>query len=142
MCTESHKIYKYRSILTETCTLLYQLLMAKMRCKISKSKIDSNYAEQPFIIAYRLSNEGDTKAYRFMSRNLEYNTGFNPFDRLANIIDEKSTHATKYHTYRNELNMSLDVHPIYRTNIFIPDHERISFTRIRLISHNLKIETG
>ena len=117
-------------------------VIAKRRCKFLKSKLESNDAEQPFIIAYRLSNEGDTKAYRFMSRSLEYHTVFNPFIKLANIIDEKSGHATKYHTYRNELNVSLDVHPVYRTNIFIPDHERMSFSRIRLISHNLKIETG
>ena len=38
--------------------------------------------------------------------------------------------------------MSMDVHPIYRTNIFIPDYLRVSFSRIRLMSHNLKIETG
>ena len=31
---------------------------------------------------------------------------------------------------------------IYRTNIFIPDYLHVSFSRIRLISHSLKIETG
>ena len=119
-----------------------QHVIAKRRRKFVKSKLESNDAEQPFIIAYRLCNEGDTKAYRFMSRNLDNNTVVNPFSDLSNIINEKAMHATKYHTYLNELNVSLDVHPIYRNNIFIPDHERMSFTRIRLISHNLKIETG
>ena len=36
----------------------------------------------------------------------------------------------------------MEVHSIYRTNIFIPDYQRVSFSRIRLISHSLKIETG
>ena len=119
-----------------------QHVIAKRRCKFVKAKLDLNDVEQPFIIAYRLCSEGNTQAYRFMSRNLAYNTKCNPFFNLANVIVEKASHSTKYHTYKNELNMSLEVHPVYRTNIFIPDHERVSFSRIRLMSHNLKIETG
>ena len=38
--------------------------------------------------------------------------------------------------------MHMNVHPVYRTNTFIPDYLRVSFSRIRLISHALKIETG
>ena len=40
-----------------------------------------------------------------------------------------------------ELNPNLTVHPLYNANN-IPEHCRISFTRIRLSSHYLKIETG
>ena len=77
-----------------------------------------------------------------MSRNLAYNTECNPFSNLEIFIIGKASHGTKYKTYKDELNRSLEVHPVYKTNIFIPDHERTSFSRIRLISHNLKIETG
>ena len=77
-----------------------------------------------------------------MSRYLQYNTESNPFDNLVNIINNRASHATKFHTYVNELNSSMDVHSIYRTNIFIPDYQRVSFSRIRLVSHSLKIETG
>ena len=45
-------------------------------------------------------------------------------------------------TYINELNVPLNLHPIYTTNVFIPDYLRESFSRIRLMSHNLKIEKG
>ena len=45
-------------------------------------------------------------------------------------------------TYVSELNVSLSAHLIYKTKVYIPDHERIAFTRLRLMSHNLKIETG
>ena len=117
-------------------------VIAKRRCKFVKSKLELNDAEQPFIFAFRLCNEGDTQAYRFMSRNLAYNTECNPFSNLENFIIGKASHGTKYKTYKDELNRSLEVHPVYKTNIFIPDHERTSFSRIRLISHNLKIETG
>ena len=36
----------------------------------------------------------------------------------------------------------MTVHPIHTTNLFIPDFQRESFSRVRLMSHNLKIETG
>ena len=36
----------------------------------------------------------------------------------------------------------MDIHPIYTANTFIPDFPRQSFSRVRLMSHNLKIETG
>ena len=45
-------------------------------------------------------------------------------------------------TYLNILNVTMDVHPIYTSDMFIPDYQRVSFSRIRLMSHNLKIETG
>ena len=38
--------------------------------------------------------------------------------------------------------MSMVVHPIYTSLEFIPDYLRVAFTRIRLMSHNLKIETS
>ena len=34
------------------------------------------------------------------------------------------------------------LHPIYDTYIYIPDYQRVAFSRIRLMSHNLRIETG
>ena len=77
-----------------------------------------------------------------MSKCLQYNTNSNPFDSLANAINNRANYATKYQVYVNELNRSMDVHSIYRTNTFIPDYLRISFSRIRLISHSLKVETG
>ena len=46
------------------------------------------------------------------------------------------------YTYVNTLNATMKVHPIYTTNMFIPDYQRESFSRLRLMSHNLKIETG
>ena len=34
------------------------------------------------------------------------------------------------------------IHPVYTTNKFIPDYQMMSFSQVRLISHNLKIEIG
>ena len=66
----------------------------------------------------------------------------NPFVAIADSIKDRALTSSKFHVYANELNISLNVHPIYKSSIFIPDYQRQSFSRIRLISHNLKIETG
>ena len=36
----------------------------------------------------------------------------------------------------------MNVHRIYSANLYIPDFLRRAFTRTRLMSHNLKVETG
>ena len=77
-----------------------------------------------------------------MYKYIVYNVEVNPFLDLVNVIHEKARYATKFNTYVSELNVTMNVHPIYRTNMFIPDYLRESFSRVRLMSHNLKIETG
>ena len=46
--------------------------------------------------------------------------------------------ATKITTYLNEMT----VHPVYRTKEYIPDYKRQSFTRLRVLSHQLRVEVG
>ena len=117
-------------------------VLAKKRATFIKSKLLENDIEQPFIFTFRLCNEHRTTAYRFMSKCIEHTTVVNPFQTLINCIYRKSIHGTKMNTYVNTLNTTMDVHPIYTTNIYVPDYLRESFTRLRLMSHNLKIETG
>ena len=50
-----------------------------------------------------------------------------------------SAAGTKFRTYCN-INRDLSVHNDYST--YIPEHLRIAFTRVRLSSHRLRIETG
>ena len=54
----------------------------------------------------------------------------------------KPVTATKYHTYKTELNPDLSLHEVYSSRDYVPDYVRQAFTRIRLMSHNLKIEKG
>ena len=48
--------------------------------------------------------------------------------------------ASKVDTYQ-AINPSLNTHSVYK-NSNIPEYARISFSRLRLIAHSLKIETG
>ena len=66
-------------------------------------------------------------------------------EELSNIreaIRSAPASSTKSHTYLS-LNPTLEVHPLYTDcNRTIPDYLRISFTRFRMSSHMLRVETG
>ncbi|KAK7028015.1 hypothetical protein SK128_012938 [Halocaridina rubra] len=63
-------------------------------------------------------------------------------EQLKQQIRCKPDTASKFVNYRSELNSGLDVHKIYKKSVYIPDYLRVSFTRLKLMSHTLKIETG
>ena len=64
-------------------------------------------------------------------------------DNLRGKIN--SSERTKYNTYRT-INPDLSQHVAYSksksTSGFVPEYARISFSRMRLSSHRLRIETG
>ena len=49
--------------------------------------------------------------------------------------------GSKATTYKN-INDSLSVHDVCNIRTYIPDFKRVSFSKFRLSSHHLKIETG
>ena len=73
---------------------------------------------------------------------MEYDIDLNPFVNLISGIREKALEGSKFNTYMHELNRSLNFHSIYSSSVFVPDYLRQSFSRLRLMSHCLKIETG
>ena len=117
-------------------------VISKRRCKYLRDMIELNDLEQPFTYVYKLCKDNNTPTFRYLSKCLSYDLELNPFVAIADLIRDRALLSTKLNTYKNELNPSLNVHPIYKSNMFIPDYQRQSFSRIRLISHSLKIETG
>ena len=93
-------------------------------------------------MVYRLCQQVSTPGYRFLSNALEANININPLDQIRTNIRNKPIEATKFEMYKTHLNPSLTVHPLYTERIFIVDHKRQAFTRLRLMSHSLKVETG
>ena len=57
-------------------------------------------------------------------------------------LRERGRDATKFNTYTTELNRSMSIYPVYTTDKFIPDYQRMSFSQVRFMSHSLKIEIG
>ena len=56
-------------------------------------------------------------------------------ERMLSAVNTKST------TYCS-VNPDLSVHSVYCSNIIVDDDFRVAFTRLRLSSHRLRIETG
>ena len=72
---------------------------------------------------------------------LKQNVQDNTLESIANGVRESSRNVTKINVYGSEMKPSLGVHKLYSANRYIPDFCRVSFTRLRLMSHNLKVET-
>ena len=61
--------------------------------------------------------------------------------RAVERIRNAPPSATRFHTYTS-LNPDFTRHPVYYNYGTIPDYLRITFTRFRLSSHMLRVETG
>ena len=100
--------------------------------------------DDPLMFSLELTRTGNKKTYQYIERLLM------PMDYAGEALAVlkhriSQSDRTKYITY-NKINSSFDVHPVYsRVTVitpFIPEHLRLSFTRLRLSSHRLRIETG
>ena len=78
-----------------------------------------------------------TKGFVFLSNLL------NPLTQSDGSVIEKfrTQDTSKARTYK-EINPEMKVHNVYKSTEYINERERLSFTRFRLSSHHLKIETG
>ena len=117
-------------------------VILKRRSKYLRSIVDANDRELPFTIALGMCKHINTPGFKYISKCLRYDIGLNPLSAIVEAIKIRCADSTKYRTYATVLNPTLSLHPIYDTNIYIPDYQRVAFSRIRLMSHNLKIETG
>ena len=113
------------------------------RCfQFLKSKFEIVDCDQPFHYVYQLCHSKRTPAVNFISNVLSYNCNVNPLSKVADEIRLRSVNGTKFSTYINELNLYLSQHSLYTSNFLIPDYQREAFSRLRLMSHSLRIETS
>lgn len=77
-----------------------------------------------------------------MIHALQYGCNVDPLDEVRVSVRVKTQTASKYIAYRTALKPKLSMHPAYSTTEFIPDNKRQALTRLRLMSHDLRIETG
>ena len=95
-----------------------------------------------FHIVLNLCRNTNTKGFRFIQEALQYDCYANPLTNIISLVLNKPEDATKFNTYKTVLNPGLRVHPVYSRDQYVPDFTRVAFTRLRLMSHDLKIETG
>ena len=106
------------------------------------SKRENVDMELPFNLVYEMCRDSGTPGFRFLSNVLNQNDQPKSLECIAREVRERSENATKLSIYLTDFNPSLSVHKVYSTTQYIPDFYRVSFTRLRLMSHNLRVETG
>ena len=117
-------------------------VIEKRRRNFLLTKMRNQNAEEPFQIVLDLCRSVNSPGYRFLKKTLQNDMQLDSLEPIRTLIRNKPQSATKYVTYHSELNPTLTVHCIYGNNVYIPDYLRAAFTRFRLMSHNLKVETG
>ena len=98
--------------------------------------------DDPFRFALDLTHAGNVTLSRYINNILTVNNHIaEANDNLHERI--RTSIRTKFVTYY-DINPTMVVPNVYAVNnrSIVPEHYRIAFTRLRLSSHNLKIETG
>ena len=92
---------------------------------------------KPLRKTFTICESKKTDGYRFLFKIQ------NPTTRDSSSVEQEFQKQTssKAVTYKS-INPSLSLHAAYTTSDYIDERERLVFTRFRLSSHHLKIETG
>ena len=105
----------------------------------------STMTDDPFMYCLNLTLHSRNKTARYIASVLDYQG-----DVLALALDRVLRHNVLTSTASERqayvfMNPSLSVHNVYTNmdlSVPVPEHQRLAFSRLRVISHNLRIETG
>ena len=128
--------------LTESGIPPAQFIVSSKRKRFFMSKLSNPDGEEPFHIVYEMCRAANSPGYRFIQTSLVFNDQIDPLGEIILSIRNKPASATKYVTYRDALNPNLRIHRLYTDKLYISDYTRVAFSRLRLMSHSLRIETG
>ena len=125
-------------ILLETGMPTLKELVWNRTVKFIKKNITDGNDETPLEKAYKMCKDKNTKGYRYLKNLLD-----NPIKETVEDLRKEfgNVQGTKAETYR-KINPELKVHNLYTSKYYIEESKRLSFTRFRLSSHRLKVETG
>ena len=113
-------------------------LIKKRTCAFMKKELNSERTrDTPLIKIYKLCETKRTKGFVFLNKIVNPTT---PSD--VSLVEKfRNQDTSKARTYR-EINPELVTHKVYTASEYINERERLSFTKFRLSSHHLRIETG
>jgi hypothetical protein len=122
---------------------LDSLIMKRRLSFITQFKTNSS-DDVPLAIVLKMCQQANTRAYRFLENTRNY-IG----DPVLNNISELKIRCTRREESSSKcaiyikMNPELVVHDVYENSTqYTPDHLRVSFSRFRLSSHNLRVELG
>ena len=100
-----------------------------------------NIDGDPLMFALEMTEQENIVMHRHIQNLLT--TPDNILETNISAVKERimPSQKTKAITYR-ELNPDLSIHPVYTGKTIVDDDLRTSFTRLRLSSHRLRVETG
>lgn len=105
-----------------------------------QAKVPRLDCEDPLWKAIELCRTVNTKTFQHISKMLENDSDIIKEDQEQRVQRIQTSTSTKRVTY-SAMNPSFEQHKIYRSES-LKEYKRIEFTRFRLSSHNLKVETG
>ncbi len=106
--------------------------------------LNGSSGDEPLAMVLNMCREANTKGYRLLMNTVEYvgDPVVNNIHSLREQCITKRDILSRIDTYMS-LNPNLVVHPVYMVSEhYIPDYQRISFSRFRLSSHRLRVESG
>ena len=126
--------------LVEADMASFQSLVKHRMKKYLQKKIPKIDSEYPLWKAIELCRSADTASFRFIQRVLDDETEVIKEDKSSRVESLTASESTKRMTYVS-LNPTIQQHKVYK-NDCLQEHKRKEFTRYRVSSHNLKVETG
>ena len=108
----------------------------KMMIEERKDMVDD-----PLMFALELTAKDNRVTNRYIQDVLNEEGDIIENDMRKRKDKIRSSHRTKLRTYCL-VNPDLSVHPTYTSEEIVDDDYRVAFTRLRLSSHRLRIETG
>ena len=138
------------AVRSQTCNDLVQIELAQPDGKtvIQETQLSflrkltnrSDFVVSPAHLALRLSRRASTAASSYVDKLLKETPG-SLRDQNLRIVQERisESQSSRRRAYA-DLNGSFTYHPVYTSNV--PEKARMAFTKLRLGSHRLKIETG
>jgi hypothetical protein len=119
-------------------------LIMKRRIAFITKFLRNAAGDEPLCKVLDICRPASTKSYKILQIAIDYEGDpvRNNIECLKERCRQRSATSSKVYTYL-QLNPELSVHKVYESRIeAIPDHERQAFSRFRLSSHRLRIETG
>ena len=126
------------TVLLEAGMLSLRNLVIKRTSGFLKKELCADQTDDtPLRKIFTICKTKKTGGYRFLSQTE------NQANQNSNTVEQEFQKQTssKALTYKS-INPSLSMHAAYTTPDYVDERERLVFTRFRLSSHHLKIETG
>ena len=117
---------------------LKELIIKRTSTFIKKELGCDRIADTPLRKIFKICQSKRTGGFRFLN-NISAHTTTGNDNSVLHAFRQQTT--SKALTYKS-INPDLSVHKAYTTSDYIDERERLVFTRFRLCSHHLKIETG